>query len=229
MAKAPEMRVWARFNDIKMKVLEGEVERWLDGMTNEHWDKPAPIYPKTEKGAIDVSEVATMRKKMWEEIWETTNKEPVDAGLIASIAYAPFAPYSERGLQVSSKALPKETSMDMCNCDHARDEHESHERGIYFCVVDGCWCAWFPKSSDASRTEKSLFDAKIATHFITEKPTAVVAASAEKTSLKDAEDKIVQILSELDEPMQNLLYKILYVSGIRIEGAELIVRKNFKT
>ena len=217
------------------KTQEEAMEQWLDGMTNERSDKPAPV------SHGEVSEIATMRKKMWEEIWEATCGRPLVTGVEETTAYNNIAtkalrermsrymrdfteePPFDAGIGGSISLLSKlGLNFDQ---EKKRMEEEGGPPTNPIKKAD-LWVkeyARYPKRG----LQNELDDAAKVLRG-EDKPTAVIAASIEKTSIKEAEDKIVQILGELDEPMQNLLYRVLYLKGIRIEGAELIVRRNFK-
>lgn len=60
-------------------------------------------------------------------------------------------------------------------------------------------------------------------------PTVAVEEKPALPSLKEAEDEIKGLLDRLSPPMRALLYRVQYREGMRISGAEDLVRKSFKT
>lgn len=60
-------------------------------------------------------------------------------------------------------------------------------------------------------------------------PTAQVEEKPALPSLKEAEDVIQRLLDGLSSPMRALLYRVQYREGMRISGAEDLVRRSFKT
>ena len=220
---------------------EGAMERWLDGMTNERWDKPAPIFHG------EVSEIAATRKKTWLEIWEAAHAGPPDVGVEANckdIAMENLKErmsrymrdFTEESLSNNKKEVEKTSEEEWLRPWQMKELYKIlEELHLPFDAGIGASIS----SRNPSLNSPPLSDDGNGWHIAVEKPTAIVAhpaekinivaAAVEKTSLKDAEDKIVKILNELDEPEKNLLYRVLYLGGIRIEGAELVARKNFKT
>lgn len=51
---------------------------------------------------------------------------------------------------------------------------------------------------------------------------------SQPNSLREAEDQVQKVLDNMTEPLQALLYKILYNQGMRLTSAEDMVRRTFK-